>query len=397
MINRNKIELLAPAGDYEKGIFALNFGADAIYIGSKSYSLRARASNFSIDEIRKIVKYAHNLNKKVYVALNIFCHNAHLKFFSDYFREINNCGIDGVICADPFIIDSIYKINPKMDIHLSTQQSITNSKACLFWKRNNIKRIVLAREVNYENLKNISNKLYNKIEIEYFIHGAVCISYSGRCTMSNNFSFRDANIGGCAQSCRWNYEIINCPEIKEKFTMSAKDMNLSVYIDKIMGLNISSLKIEGRMKSIHYIVTIVSAYRKLINEYIETNNINSSYLKEINKSENRQTDTGCFMNKKSYKKMIYEEDNHEVRQIFLFIVNRKIKEDYYEVTLKNKISVGCSGESISYIGKNQTVKIIEIIYNNKKVQVANKPMYKYIFKILSKEELFSNDIIRKLD
>ena len=197
-----KHELLIPAGSYEKAIYAIKYGADAIYIGPKAYSLRARSSNFNIKEIKMVVDFAHKFNKKVYVALNIICHNSDLKGFENYFKKIDECNIDGVIVADPFIVESINRLNPNLEIHISTQQSVTNSKAALFWKRNHAKRIVLGREVSGKELKLILDSLNQEIEIEYFIHGAVCISYSGRCMMSNNFSLRDANVGGCAQSCR---------------------------------------------------------------------------------------------------------------------------------------------------------------------------------------------------
>lgn len=202
MINKSKTihELLLPAGNIEKAKYAINYGADAIYIGPKAYSLRARSSNFDIKEIKEITEYAHNKNKKVYIALNIICHNADVRNFKNYFSQIIDTKIDGIIVADPFILKTIREMNANIELHVSTQQSINNSKACKFFQKNGATRIILGREVSYEELKELLKNV--SVEIEYFIHGAVCISYSGRCMMSNNFSLRDANVGGCAQSCR---------------------------------------------------------------------------------------------------------------------------------------------------------------------------------------------------
>lgn len=388
-------ELLAPAGNYEKALFALNFGADAIYIGPKSYSLRARASNFDIEEINNIVKYAHSLNKKVYVVLNIICHNIHLKNFPDYFKRISDCNVDGIICADPFIIKKIREIDKDMDIHISTQQSVTNSKACEFWKRNGASRVVLAREVDYNNLKLITEKVKDKIEIEYFIHGAVCISYSGRCTMSNNFSFRNANIGGCAHSCRWGYDIINCPEIKYKFTMSAKDMNLSTQIDKLLKLNIHSFKVEGRMKSLHYIATIISSYKKLINNFYKYEIIDENLLLEIKKAENRKADIACFDGYPTFNKMLYFEEEKKAIQNFVFIVQEILEDNKYKIIVKNFFKVGDLLESISYKGQDFKFKVLEMTNEGLLVDLANKPMHEYIIKLDSSIKLNSMDVARR--
>lgn len=394
-MNKFKHELLAPAGNYLKAIIALNYGADAIYIGPKTYSLRARASNFSIEEIRSIVDYAHNLNKKVYVVLNIFCHNQQILNFKNFFSKIIECNIDGVICADPFIVNVINNFTPKTEIHISTQQSITNSKAALFWKRNGASRIVLAREVDYKNLELITKKISKIIEIEYFIHGAVCISYSGRCTMSNNFSYRDANIGGCAQSCRWKYELINSKN-KNIFTMSAKDMNLIENFDKLLKLDIASFKIEGRMKSEHYIATIVSMYREAINDF-KNNIFNSNkYFKEIKKAENRLTDIACFDGKPNKKRMLYHEDERKQKQAYAFIVDKKIEKNLFLIKSKNFFTINDLFESISYLGKKQIFNIEEIkSENNEDIKIVNTPMKNFIIK--TNAELHEFDIVRRIE
>jgi putative protease len=199
---KNKIELLAPVGDFERGVIALNYGADAIYLGGQKFSLRSRASNFDFNEIKKIVNYAHQINKKIYFVINILCNNELITQFKAYIKQLEKLKIDGYICADPFIISYLSVNYPNKDVHISTQQSISNSKAALFFKRNKATRIVCAREISFSNLKLLKENIGNQLELEYFVHGALCISYSGQCMLSNYFCLRNANIGRCAQSCR---------------------------------------------------------------------------------------------------------------------------------------------------------------------------------------------------
>ncbi len=388
-------ELLAPAGDFEKAKIALNYGADAIYIGPKAYSLRARASNFDISEIDEITKYAHSLGKKVYVVLNIICRNVHINNFEDYFKKISKCNVDGIICADPFIIDTIYKVNPKMPIHISTQQSTTNSKAINFWKRNNAERVVLGREVDLSNLKKITTASKNKTEIEYFIHGAVCISYSGRCTMSNNFSYRDSNVGGCAHSCRWNYKVKNNKEEIENFTMSAKDMNLIENLQDLLKLDIASFKIEGRMKSIHYISTIVSSYKKAIDDFKLTKTIKKEYIEETKKAENRSTSNACFDGDPNFSKMLYQSNDKKINQNFAFIVEEVFKDDRYAILSKNNFNIDMEFEAISYNHENFKFKIKKIVdEDGNNLNLINNPMKRFIIEIKGKNKLTAMDIVR---
>jgi putative protease len=199
---KNKIELLAPAGDIERGKIAINFGADAIYLGAQLFSLRSRASNFTYKNLHEICKLVHKQKKRIYLVTNIFCHNNDTNEFENFIKKIKNFGIDAYICSDPFIIELIKKNITNAEIHISTQQTISNSKAALFFKRNGASRIVFSRETTFSELKETIANVKNKIELEIFIHGAVCIAFSGRCMLSNNFCYRDANTGGCAQSCR---------------------------------------------------------------------------------------------------------------------------------------------------------------------------------------------------
>ncbi|MGL4383357.1 MAG: peptidase U32 family protein, partial [Bacilli bacterium] len=267
-----KPELLAPAGNLEKLKIAIRYGADAVFVGGKKFSLRASAANFDINDIEEGVKFAQSYNAKVYVVVNIIFHNKDLDGLKEYLIDLERIGVVGIICADLIVIDYLKKYAPRLEIHISTQQSITNEAAVAFYENLQVDRVVLGREVSYEELKLI--KANTKIELEYFVHGAMCVAYSGRCMMSNYYSNRDSNRGGCSQSCRWNYQllqeqedsVINLTNPNTPFTMSSKDLALIEDIPKLIDLEIASFKIEGRMKSIYYLATIVSTYRKLIDD-----------------------------------------------------------------------------------------------------------------------------------
>ena len=381
----NQTELLAPAGDLQKGYIALDYGADAIFLGAKSYSLRAHASNFEINDIKKIIEYAHSKNKKVYLVTNIICHNALITSAYDFIKKLVECKPDGFITADPFIVNLLKNDFQQKNIHISTQQSICNSKAALFWKRNGANRIVLAREVSYKELKLLLQNLDKQIEIEVFIHGAVCISYSGRCTMSNNFSLRDANVGGCAQSCRWKYKIEN-PEIIHKdkyFTMSAKDMVQINNISELLDLGIASFKIEGRMKSLHYIATVVNTYRKVIDNYYKKNKINFDILKaEIENAANRETSSAWYFGSPDKNKMLYHDEQKVVNQNYAFIIKNR-NNDLYEIETKNKIVLNQAIEIISpNLVEPLKTKIISMQnINNELISVCPTPMSTLFIKI----------------
>lgn len=373
-----RTELLAPAGDLQKAYIALDYGADAVFLGAKAYSLRAHASNFEIEDIEKIIAYAHSKNKKVYIVTNIICHNALVKSAHDFISKLVTCNPDGFITADPFIVNLIAKNFPGKEIHISTQQSVCNSKAALFWKRNHAKRVVLAREVTYNELELMVKSLNKAIEIEVFIHGAVCISYSGRCTMSNNFSLRDANTGGCAQSCRWKYTVEN-DDITNKskyFTMSAKDMVQIDNIVKLLDLEVDSFKIEGRMKSLHYIATVVNAYRKALDRYYSNQPMQLQTISnELAKAANRETDTAWFESDPGSEKMLYHDEEKKVTQNYAFIVQQRL-DNSYKIITKNKL---CVGDEIEIIGPNLAqpikTKIISMQNEDKvNLQVCPTPM-----------------------
>mgnify|MGYP005845999833 CR=1 FL=1 len=324
-----KPELLAPAGNLEKLKIAVHYGADAVYIGGREYGLRSNADNFSQDEMAEGVKFANKYGAKIYVTTNIYAHNENMDGLEDYLQGLQNAGITGIIVADPLIIETCRRVAPKLEVHLSTQQSLSNWKAVQFWKEEGLERVVLARETSAEEMREMKEKV--DIEIETFIHGAMCISYSGRCTLSNHMTARDSNRGGCCQSCRWDYDLLKIDETDEQefplydetsspFAMSPKDLKLVESIPKMIEIGIDSLKIEGRMKSIHYVATVVSVYRKVIDSYCaDPGNfvIQKEWLDELAKCANRDTAPAFFEGIPGYKEQLY--GNHSKKTSFDFI------------------------------------------------------------------------------
>lgn len=270
-----KVELLAPAGNIEKLKFAINYGADAVYLGGKTFGLRAFAGNFTLSEIDAGVRYAHKRNKKVYLTMNIFPRNEDFKGLNSYLAQLQEIGVDALLIADPGIIFYVRENYPDFEIHLSTQANCTNYQSALFWKKQGVKRVVLARELTINEVREIKDK--TQMEIENFIHGAMCISYSGRCLLSNYMAGRDSNKGECAQSCRWNYNLVEekrpgeyYPIVEDDrgtYIFNSQDLCLFDHLNKLIEAGSDSLKIEGRMKSIYYVSTIVRAYRKLLDNY----------------------------------------------------------------------------------------------------------------------------------
>lgn len=312
-----KPELLAPAGNLEKLKIAVHYGADAVFLGGQEYGLRSNADNFTMAEIKEGVEFANQYNAKIYVTTNIIAHDENIKGLENYLIELEKTGATGIIVADPLIIETCKQVAPKLEIHLSTQQSLSNTKAVQYWKEEGLDRVVLARETGAMEMKEMKEKV--DIEIEAFIHGAMCIAYSGRCTLSNHMTARDSNRGGCCQSCRWDYDLLEVDNDGEldlyyqdgdtvPFAMSPKDLKLIESIPQMMEIGIDSLKIEGRMKSIHYIATVVSVYRKVIDAYAEDPEnfkINPEWLKELDKCANRDTAPAFFEGTPGYEEQMF--------------------------------------------------------------------------------------------
>ncbi len=283
-----KVELLSPAGDLERLKIALLYGADAVYIGGREYSLRANATNFSMGEIKEACDFAHHLNKKVYLTVNIVFHNEDLDGVFDYLKEAYEAGIDAFIVSDPWIIQYIKQHFPRCEVHVSTQASTTNKEAVLFWKEQKVDRVVLARELSLDEIAEIIRD--TGMDIEIFIHGAMCTFYSGRCTLSNYLTNRDSNRGGCSQVCRFAFDIDS--EEEKKFTMATKDLNAATLIPTMMDIGVRSFKIEGRMRSHYYLATVLSCYRKIIDAYEKkelTEDFLRLQLKLLNRVANRET------------------------------------------------------------------------------------------------------------
>jgi len=315
------IELLAPAGDLEKLKIALMYGADAVFIGGQDFSLRARASNFSIDDIKEATLFAHSKGKKVYVTTNIIPHHEDLNGLIEYLKALESCEVDAIISASPYIIDMAIK-HTQLEVHLSTQQSAMNAETVNFWYQRGIKRIVLARELDKYQIKKLITQ--TQADIEVFIHGGMCMSYSGRCSLSNNMTDRDANRGGCAHSCRWNYELVSDdePVSSEFFSMSSKDLEALEQIPFLIDSGVKSLKIEGRMKSLHYIATVVSTYRKLIDDYIKDKEIIDfkPYMIELQKAENRLASHGYLEGLPGVEQQLYQMRSEKPTQLFIGLV-----------------------------------------------------------------------------
>ncbi|MDO9231043.1 MAG: U32 family peptidase C-terminal domain-containing protein [bacterium] len=309
-----KVELLAPAGSLEKMKYAFAYGADAVYFGVPDFSLRVRVNKFSEQDILKAVSYAHKLKKKIYVTLNIYAHNQHLKKIEKHLKFLKKIKIDGIIASDPGIINLVKKYLPNVDIHLSTQANATNFEAVKFWRDLGVKRIILAREVTLKEIEEISKKVKG-IELEYFVHGAMCMSYSGRCILSKWMNGKSANLGDCTQPCRWEYKTmikdqesminkfkkLKIKDEKDRYEMDIEedrhgtyffnsyDMNLISYMEELVSAGISSMKIEGRAKSVYYVAVVTRAYRKVIDAIIETH-CNASVRKKIILEQKKELD-----------------------------------------------------------------------------------------------------------
>lgn len=297
-----RIELLSPAGDLERLKVTLLYGADAVYIGGQSYSLRANANNFSIDEIREGCSFAHKLGKKVHLTLNIVFHNEDMEDVEKFIKDVVDAGIDAFIVSDPFIISHIKKNYPNVQVHLSTQNSTSNYKAIEFFEKEGIDRVVLARELGKKEISEIIDKV--NCDIEVFIHGAMCTCFSGRCALSNYVTNRDANRGGCAQVCRFSFDT---NESKE-FTMALKDMNMAEYIGDLIDIGVTSLKVEGRMRSLYYLATVIGTYREIIDRYYDktlTPEVMSVLQERLDRVANRETSTHYFMKEANWTDQYY--------------------------------------------------------------------------------------------
>ena len=399
----NKIELLAPAGNLEKLKFAFMYGADACYIGGRNYSLRANATNFSLEEIKEACTYAHSINKKVYVTVNIVFHDEDTEGITEYLKKLSEYKVDAIIVSDPFIIDIINNNKIDLKIHISTQASTLNYETVMFWKSLGVERVVLARELSKNEIKEIIDK--TGVEVETFVHGAMCSSYSGRCVLSNYFTNRDANRGGCAQICRWEFPLydskMNKIESDTMFTASSKDLMMASNIKEIIKVGITSLKVEGRMRSNYYVATVINTYRNIIDDYYDnklTDDRLNHYIKILNRVANREATVQFWDKLPTVEEQYYLGRNEVSNQDFLGVVL-----DYDEetkivtITERNYFK---TGDIVEVFGPNIDTFTFTMpdIYDedNNKVNVGRHPEEILRFKLDKK--VYKNDIIRvKID
>ena len=349
----NKPELLAPAGTFEKAKVAFMYGADAVYAGTSKLSLRTR-TEMQFDDLLETVKLAHSLNKKVYVAMNIYARDEEYELIKEEAKRLDEMGVDGIIISDGGIVDVVKEYAPNTDVHISTQANVVSLHTCNFWYKNGAKRIILARELNKDEIKYITQNKPNGMEIEMFAHGAICYSYSGRCYMSDYMAGRSANHGDCAQPCRWSYNLYveekNTPgeflpidyDEKGTYIFSSKDMCLMKDIPTLFDIGVDSLKIEGRLKTEYYLATVINAYRHAIDDYYDDKeNWNyEKYMKQLDKARTRGL-TSFYFNDK-YNKDIQDYDGKQINPDYEFagiVVNTGI-EGITTIEIRNKLSVG---------------------------------------------------------
>lgn len=357
-----RIELLSPAGDLERLKIALLYGADAVYIGGREYSLRANATNFSIEEIREACSFAHHLGKKVYQTVNIVFHNEDISGIYDYLKEAVDAGIDAFIVSDPFIISYIRKNFPKVEVHVSTQNSTTNVETVKFFQKEGVSRVVPARELSKKELKEL---VATGCDIEVFIHGAMCTFFSGRCTLSNYLTNRDSNRGGCSQVCRFAFDI-DSGDDTHKFTMATKDLNMARYIKDMIEIGIASLKVEGRMRSHYYLATVISSYRKII-DAVYSNTLTDELLEKQEKIlarvANRETSTHYFTHLADEKDQYYTGRQELSNQDFLaYILDYDTKNHIVTISERNYFEPGVEVEIFMPSGKVISF-IVDKIYN----------------------------------
>ena len=319
----NKPELLAPGGSLEKLKTAIEYGADAVYVGGEAFSLRTAAENFSIEELKEGIEFAHERGKKVYLTANIIPHNDDIKKFEDFITEMSPLGFDAVLIADPGMLDIVKELAPEMQIHISTQANNVNYRSAVFWHRQGAKRVVLAREMSFAEIAEIRKNIPSDLELEAFVHGAMCISYSGRCLLSNYLTSRDANQGSCSHPCRWKYSLVEekrpgqymdvFENDRGTFIFNSKDLCMIEHIPELVKSGISSLKIEGRVKTAYYVATVVGAYRREIDKYFadpENYKFNPEELDELCKVSHRPYTTGFYYHKPDSQTQVYTSSSY---------------------------------------------------------------------------------------
>ncbi len=406
----NKVELLAPAGNIEKLKMALIYGADAVYMGGTKFGLRAQAGNFSMDEIIEAVEFTHGMGKKLYVTVNIIPHNDDLIGLPQYLKELEKVGIDAIIISDPGILTIAKEAIPDMELHLSTQANNTNYKAAEFWYNQGINRIILARELSFKEIREIVDKAPKQLHFEAFVHGAMCISYSGRCLLSNYMVGRDANRGECAHPCRYKYRLVEekrpgqyMPIEEDErgtYIFNSRDLCMIEYIPQLIDSGIKSLKIEGRMKSSYYVATVVRAYRKAIDEYYKNPDnykFNTEWLEEVGKASHREFFTGFFHDKPDEKGQIYDTGSYIRDYDFVGLVLDYDSETKLAIVeQRNKMNID---DEIETIGPHRQMfkQTITEMWDDEGNAIDSAPHPQQIIKMKMVQPVSKYDILRRED
>lgn len=399
-----KPEILSPAGNLEKLKTAVDFGADAVYLGGSKLNLRAFADNFSNSELEEGIKYAHDRNRKAYVTLNVFPHNEDLEGLEDYLKELYNIGVDAAIVSDPGIIMTAREVVPGLELHLSTQANNVNYKSAIFWHKQGIARVVLARELSMKEITGLRNNTPEELEIEAFVHGSMCMSYSGRCLLSNYLTGRDSNRGACAQPCRYKYYLMEekrpgeyyqvFEDDKGSYIMNSKDLCMIEYIPELVAAGITSFKIEGRMKSSFYVAEVTKAYREALDSYWENPKeykFKKKWLEDLNKVSHRQYYTGFYFDDPN--KQVYESSSYLRSHDIVGIVRSYDDEKKAAVIeQRNKVFEGDKAEVLRPVGGDFEITFRDIrdMEGNK---IESTPVAQMMYTIKCDEQLKENDML----
>ncbi|WP_333650205.1 peptidase U32 family protein [Lacrimispora sp.] len=403
-----KTELLIPAGSLEVLKTAVIYGADAVYIGGEAFGLRAKAKNFTNEEIREGIDFAHERGVKVYITANILAHNDDLPGVEEYFKELKEINPDALIISDPGVFAIAKRILPDMELHISTQANNTNYGTYLFWHQLGARRVVSARELSLAEIKEIRSQIPEDMEIESFIHGAMCMSYSGRCLLSNFMTGKDANQGACTHPCRWKYSIVEekrpgeyMPVYENErgtYIFNSKDLCMIEYIPEMMDAGIDSFKIEGRMKTALYVATVARTYRKAIDDYNKDPEIYKAnmewYRSEIGKCTYREFTTGFYFGKADSSAQIYDNNTYVKNYTYLGTVERIDERGFALIEQKNKFSIGETIEVMKPDGRNLAA-VVKAIYNEEGALQESAPHSRQILYVDLEAEMEQYDILRR--
>ena len=401
-------ELLIPASSLEVLKTAVIFGADAVYIGGEAFGLRAKAKNFSMEDMKEGIQFAHEHNVRVYVTANILAHNGDLPGVEEYFKELKEIGPDALIISDPGVFMIAKRVCPEIEIHISTQANNTNYGTYRFWHELGAKRVVSARELSMKEIKEIRSNIPDDLEIETFVHGAMCISYSGRCLLSNYFTGRDANQGACTHPCRWKYAVMEesrpgeyLPVYENErgtYIFNSKDLCMIGHIPDLIDAGIDSFKIEGRMKTALYVATVARTYRNAIDDYLKDPVLYEKnmpwYLDQISNCTYRQFTTGFFYGKPDSEAQIYDSNTYVKEYTYLGIVGGSNAEGLYRIEQRNKFSVGETIEIMKPNGDNIKAKVLRIV-NEEGGEQESAPHPKQVLYIDLGVPMEQYDILRR--